>query len=257
MAHSTYQSHYSTSQSHNIPNPETQTFLAERERHHASIQEQAVLRVRLNGFFMTPCEKWRNRRSPPAKLIIQILKVVILTLQLCIFGQDRSTHIDFINSLGVTLNHLYLYNWSPNAETMPYPPTYGRFALYTQSDFTKAVEFTVMSVRFSFFKYFISPLILVLYLQFNSTEDRAFETLTFIELNPQMRFCLSQLDSVRLSGRDFSFIINSAQSTVCYSIVPTADFKFSQFNALNNLSIDFFHRYRKINILQLLIRICF
>ena len=191
MAHSTSQSRlYHSSQSHNIPNPETQTFLAERERHHASIQEQADLRVRLKGFFMTPCEKWRNRRSPPAKLFIQIFKVLILTLQLWIFGEDRSTHVDFINSLGVTLNHLYLYNWSPNAETMPYPPTYGRFALYTQSDFTKAVEFAVTSVRFSFLNNF-SFLIFYCYLQFNSTEDRAFETLTYIEPNPQMRFCLS------------------------------------------------------------------
>lgn len=150
MAQSNSQSrsyHHSTSQSHNIPNQETQSFLAERERHHASIQEQAELRCRLNGFFMTPCEKWRNRRSPPVKLTIQILKVVFLTLQLWFFGQDRSTHIDFVNSLGVTLNHLYLNNWSPNAETMPYPPTSGVFALYTKTDFTQAVEFAVHSVR--------------------------------------------------------------------------------------------------------------
>lgn len=66
-----------------------------------------------------------------------------------------------------------------------------------------------------------------------------------MELNPKMKLCLSQLESVTLSGRDFSFAINSAQSTKCYSIVPSADFQLSQFSKENNFTIDF-HKYRSM-----------
>ena len=39
------------------------------------------LRRRLKYFFMNPCQKWAAKRKVPWKLLVQFLKVVIVTVQ--------------------------------------------------------------------------------------------------------------------------------------------------------------------------------
>ena len=39
------------------------------------------IRAQLKFFFMNPLEKWKVKRFPPIKLIIQILKIIIATVQ--------------------------------------------------------------------------------------------------------------------------------------------------------------------------------
>jgi len=39
------------------------------------------LRRRLKYFFMNPCEKYRAKRKTPWKLILQLVKVILVTIQ--------------------------------------------------------------------------------------------------------------------------------------------------------------------------------
>ena len=39
------------------------------------------LRRRLKYFFMDPCEKWNAKRKFPWKLVLQIVKIVLVTIQ--------------------------------------------------------------------------------------------------------------------------------------------------------------------------------
>ncbi len=66
----------------------TEAASAQQERQQR-LDEQSSLRAELVAFFQTPCQKWRNRRSPPAKLAMQFLKVALLTLQMVLFAQVR------------------------------------------------------------------------------------------------------------------------------------------------------------------------
>ena len=42
------------------------------------------LRRRLKYFFMNPCEKYRAKRKTPWKLILQLVKVILVTIQVYI-----------------------------------------------------------------------------------------------------------------------------------------------------------------------------
>ena len=46
------------------------------------------LRRRLKYFFMNPCQKWAAKRKIPWKLMVQFLKVVLVTIQVLLHSVD-------------------------------------------------------------------------------------------------------------------------------------------------------------------------
>ncbi|XP_013395241.1 mucolipin-3-like [Lingula anatina] len=94
-----------------------------------------TLRRKLKFHFMTPCQKWSTKRRFPWKMIIQLLKIVLVTGQLVWFGYDRSSHVNFLIKSTVSFKHLFLQGWDPAYETLPYPAPLGIFAVYTIDDF--------------------------------------------------------------------------------------------------------------------------
>lgn len=44
-------------------------------------QEEDALRRKLKYFFMSPCEKYQAKGRKPFKLVVQILKIIIITVQ--------------------------------------------------------------------------------------------------------------------------------------------------------------------------------
>lgn len=68
---------------------------------------------------------------------------LIAFLQLIMFGTSRAGHIDFLETSEIAFKHLYLKEWSPSYETMPYPPAMGTYAVYTIGDFYDAVNFVL------------------------------------------------------------------------------------------------------------------
>ena len=72
---------------------------------------------------------------------------MIVTFQLALFGFDRGAHVDFLEKSNIAFKHLFLQNWEPSYETMPYPPATGAFAVYTIPNFYESVNFAQKQVR--------------------------------------------------------------------------------------------------------------
>ncbi|XP_072543489.1 mucolipin-3 [Salminus brasiliensis] len=76
----------------------------------AGLETQALqeLRRKLKYFFMSPCEKYQTRGRKPWKLMLQILKIAIITVQLISFGLSNEMMVRFTEENLVTFKHLFL-----------------------------------------------------------------------------------------------------------------------------------------------------
>ncbi|KAL8610596.1 hypothetical protein ACOMHN_006315 [Nucella lapillus] len=99
------------------------------------------LRRRIKFFFMDPCSKFRARRHIPWKMMLQMLKIVFITIQLLQFGGQRSDVVDYFEQNHRALQHMLLKNWDPSYETMPYPPATGPYALFTVVDLLDYIDY--------------------------------------------------------------------------------------------------------------------
>uniref|UniRef100_A0A673A3H9 Polycystin cation channel PKD1/PKD2 domain-containing protein n=1 Tax=Sphaeramia orbicularis TaxID=375764 RepID=A0A673A3H9_9TELE len=63
-------------------------------------------------YFMSPCEKYRARRQIPWKLGVQILKIVMITTQLVLFGLNNQLVVAYKEENTVTLKTLFLKDYS-------------------------------------------------------------------------------------------------------------------------------------------------
>ena len=59
----------------------------------------------------------------------------MIFFQLVIFGHSRTSHVEFLEKSNLAFRHLYLKDWNPSYETLPYPPASGPYAIYTIEEF--------------------------------------------------------------------------------------------------------------------------
>uniref|UniRef100_A0A673A552 Uncharacterized protein n=1 Tax=Sphaeramia orbicularis TaxID=375764 RepID=A0A673A552_9TELE len=76
------------------------------------IIKEENLRDDLRYYFMSPCEKYRARRQIPWKLGVQILKIVMITTQLVLFGLNNQLVVAYKEENTVTLKTLFLKDYS-------------------------------------------------------------------------------------------------------------------------------------------------
>jgi len=69
-----------------------------------------------------------------------------VALQLVMFGNARTSHVDFLEKSNVAFKHLFLRDWNAAYETMPYPPAMGAFAVYTIPKFYDMLDFALNQV---------------------------------------------------------------------------------------------------------------
>uniref|UniRef100_A0A3P8UH12 Mucolipin TRP cation channel 3 n=1 Tax=Amphiprion percula TaxID=161767 RepID=A0A3P8UH12_AMPPE len=93
-----------------------------------TLESKAVedFRRRLKYFFMNPCEKYKARGRKPWKLMLQILKIAIITVQLVSFGLSNQMMVTFKDENLMTFRHLFLKEYKD--------PRLGSYALYTKAD---------------------------------------------------------------------------------------------------------------------------
>ncbi|CAL9689212.1 unnamed protein product [Knipowitschia caucasica] len=65
-------------------------------------------RRKLKYFFMNPCEKYAARGRKPWKLMIQVVKIAIITAQLVSFGLSNEMMVTFKDESLLTFKHLFL-----------------------------------------------------------------------------------------------------------------------------------------------------
>uniref|UniRef100_A0A7N8YPD7 Mucolipin TRP cation channel 1a n=1 Tax=Mastacembelus armatus TaxID=205130 RepID=A0A7N8YPD7_9TELE len=89
-------------------------------------QEEEALRRKLKYFFMSPCDKYHAKGRKPYKLLLQLLKIIIVTAQLLLFGLSNHVVVTFKEENTMTFKHLFLKDYDESSDDF--------FAVYTQKD---------------------------------------------------------------------------------------------------------------------------
>lgn len=74
------------------------------------------MRRKLRFFFMNPIEKWQAKRRFPYKFIIQLIKIFLVTAQLCLFAHNNYMHVNYTWDNRITFSHLFLMGWDSSQE---------------------------------------------------------------------------------------------------------------------------------------------
>ncbi|XP_022905403.2 mucolipin-3-like [Onthophagus taurus] len=127
---------------------------SETEESHAIIQDhennpdemlssitEDRMRRKLQFFFMNPIEKWHARRRFPYKFVVQLIKIFLVTMQLCLFAYSRYNHVNYTWDNTITFSHLFLKGWDPSREIDSYPPAAGPMAVYQKDEFYDTLNF--------------------------------------------------------------------------------------------------------------------
>uniref|UniRef100_A0A8C3LXE2 Mucolipin 1 n=1 Tax=Chrysolophus pictus TaxID=9089 RepID=A0A8C3LXE2_CHRPC len=98
-------------------------------------EEEEELRRRLKYFFMSPCDKYRARGRRPVKLGLQLAKILLVTVQLILFGLSNQMVVTFKEENTIAFKHLFLKDYVDGADDS--------YAVYTQHDLYDRVFYAV------------------------------------------------------------------------------------------------------------------
>ncbi|XP_030826660.1 mucolipin-1 [Camarhynchus parvulus] len=98
-------------------------------------EKEEELRRRLKYFFMSPCDKYRARGRRPVKLGLQLAKIVLVTVQLILFGLSNQLVVAFKEDNTVAFKHLFLKGYEDGADDTQ--------AIYTRGDLLEHLAFVL------------------------------------------------------------------------------------------------------------------
>jgi mucolipin 3 len=78
------------------------------------------MRKKLRFFFMNPIEKWHAKRRFPFKFIVQVVKIILVTIQLCVFAHNNYMHVNYTWDNRIAFSHLFLRGWDTSQEVCIY-----------------------------------------------------------------------------------------------------------------------------------------
>lgn len=99
------------------------------------------MRRKLQFFFMNPIEKWHAKKRFPFKFFVQLIKIILVTLQLCLYAYSSYNHVNYTWDNRITFSHLFLRNWDATREVNSYPPSIGPLAIYKKEDLFKTIDY--------------------------------------------------------------------------------------------------------------------
>uniref|UniRef100_A0A8B9LWL7 Mucolipin 1a n=1 Tax=Astyanax mexicanus TaxID=7994 RepID=A0A8B9LWL7_ASTMX len=97
-------------------------------------QEEEALRRKLKYFFMSPCDKFHAKGRKPFKLFLQLVKIIIVTVQLVLFGLSNQMVVTFKEENTASFKHLFLKGYDGESDAL---------AVYTQSDVYDSIYYAV------------------------------------------------------------------------------------------------------------------
>ncbi|XP_028841595.1 mucolipin-1-like isoform X1 [Denticeps clupeoides] len=98
-------------------------------------REEEELRRKLKYFFMSPCDKYHAKGRKPFKLGLQLLKILIVTVQLVLFGLSNQMVVMFKDENAETFRHLFLRGYQDDPDTP--------LALHTRGDVYGQISYAV------------------------------------------------------------------------------------------------------------------
>nr|XP_061829593.1 mucolipin-1-like [Nerophis lumbriciformis] len=96
-------------------------------------EEEESLRRKLKYFFMSPCDKYHAKGRKPFKLGLQLLKIVIVTVQLVLFGLSNQMVVTFKEENTAAFKHLFLRGYRDNTPQ----------AVHTQKELYSHINFAI------------------------------------------------------------------------------------------------------------------
>lgn len=158
------------------------------------------MRRNLQFFFMDPIEKWKAKRRFPYKFCVQVVKIVLVTIQLCLFAHSRYNHVNYTWGNKVTFSHLFLKGWDTTMEVTAYPPNNGPLAIFLEKDFYETIDYALKG--YANLSLAIGP-----YSYPNEHNHLA-----------PMRLCLYQYKQGQIFGFNESYIFNPEVDMICENL---------------------------------------
>ncbi|KAG5276234.1 hypothetical protein AALO_G00129550 [Alosa alosa] len=120
----------------------------------SDLRTEEILRDDLKYYFMSPCEKYRARRQKPWKLGVQILKIIMITTQLVLFGLNNQLVVSYKEENLKAFKSLFLKGYSGTDEDDYCVSVYSQESVYdslfyTMDQFARLRELTVGPVSYA------------------------------------------------------------------------------------------------------------
>ncbi|XP_044074826.1 mucolipin-3 [Siniperca chuatsi] len=179
-------------------------------------------RRRLKYFFMNPCEKYRARGRKPWKLMLQILKIAIITVQLVSFGLSNEMMVTFKDENLMTFKHLFLKGYKDHR--------LGSYALYTKADVYDHIYYIIN-------RYINLPNLTVGNLAYERVDGKY----------TPLSVCQEFYRNSSINPENETFDIDPHIDKDCISIYPMQPFSNSSVATHVNFSLDF-KRLLSVNI---------
>ncbi|KAJ8012250.1 hypothetical protein DPEC_G00066730 [Dallia pectoralis] len=179
-------------------------------------------RRKLKYFFMNPCEKYRARGRKPWKLMLQILKIAIITFQLVSFGLSNEMMVTFKDENLVVFKHLFLKEYQDQRVD--------RYAVYTKMDVYNHIDYIIQK--------FIN-------LQNLTVGNHGYETME-TGFSPLI-ICQEFYRNSNIFPDNDTFSIDPHVDKECISIYPLEPFEDDSLSNELNFSLDF-KRLLTVNI---------
>ncbi|XP_077591223.1 mucolipin-1b [Stigmatopora nigra] len=96
-------------------------------------EEEEALRRKLKYFFMSPCDKYNAKGRKPFKLGLQLLKIIIVTVQLVLFGLSNQMVVTFKEENTVAFKHLFLKDYQDDTPQ----------SVHTQKELRSQINFAI------------------------------------------------------------------------------------------------------------------
>ncbi|EJW78135.1 hypothetical protein WUBG_10951 [Wuchereria bancrofti] len=178
------------------------------------------LRRHLQFFFMDPITKWKMRHQFPFKLVLQIFKIVFISVQLMLFAELRMLHVDFMDETHAVIRHKFLKNWNNERDTLIYPPSSGRYSVYTGTDIVNQFAFMVVayySIREDSFASFSYDTLRNQDIDTSVQVDNPkFVDDISIDDIPPMQFCLKKIANVTVFNNTYEFDVSEVNGENCF-----------------------------------------
>lgn len=180
------------------------------------------MRRKLQFFFMNPIEKWQAKRRFPYKFMVQVIKIILVTMQLCLFAYNRYNHVNYTSDNRITFSHIFLNGWDSTREINAYPPASGPLAIYKIEEFYNTIDFAFDA--YSKLGETIGPY------SYDSEDNKMFG----------MNLCLYTYKKGIIFGFNESYVFDSQIQEACYNI--THDLRKGILNSkeyFKNIEINF------------------
>ncbi|XP_056893106.1 mucolipin-2 isoform X1 [Takifugu flavidus] len=180
------------------------------------------LRDDLRFYFMNPCEKYRARKHIPWKLGVQVLKIIMVTTQLILFGLSNQLVVSYKEESTMALKQLFIKNYGGEDQD-----DYSA-SVFTQQDFYSSVSY-VMEQYSRLEELSVGPI--------SYSEDKDSKPLPLV-------ICKRLYKKRSLESSKHPFQIDTEQETGCLSFDPKS-VKQWKMQSSSFLDLDF---YRLIEV---------